>query len=214
MNARLERADWPFRKVTRNQSHHRLKRRKCQIRIRIRTADHFIKVAQLPILKRHGRDDVLRKHIQSVRWNVHRLYVAIQHSLGHHRRLQQILRMRCVNLCVTRRTNLVARTPNTLQTLSNRLRRLQLHDHVNTADIDPKLQRARTDQRRQSTVFEVILYLTAHRVRYAPVMRQERTARYPRAVFTASYCRSFVCTRVSCDKHLIQPVCRVLRLPT
>ena len=102
--------------------------------------------------------------------------------------------MRCVHLRVTRRANLVARSANALQSLGNRFRRLQLDNHVDATDINPEFQRAGANQRWQPAMFQVILDLPTHRIRYAAVMRQERAAGYPRPALTGTHCRSFVRT--------------------
>jgi hypothetical protein len=57
-----------------------------------------------------------------------------------------------------------------LQPAGDRFRRLQVHDEVDLADVDPQLERRRRHQRRQRAGLQGVFHLQPRRLAHAPVV--------------------------------------------
>ena len=105
-------------------------------------------------------------------------------------------------------------TTNPLQTLSNCLRRLQLHHQIDTADIDSQLQRTRTNQRRQFASLQLFLDIASHRIGQTSVMCHEWAVCISRSDEAASDLGTLHVAMCPFSVHGIQPVRGVLCLTT
>ena len=94
-----------------------------------------------------------------------------QHALDHHRRLQQVAAVLREDLADARLADAGARPDRCAAARRDRRRRLDLDDEVDGAHVDPQLQAARGDERRQAPCLELLLDLEPLLARDAAVVR-------------------------------------------
>ena len=108
-----------------------------------------------------GRDchDLLREDVERITRNHGLLDQPLLHPLCDHGRLQEICAKLRKDPALRNGAELVARAPDALQSARDRLRRLHLDDKIDSAHVDPELERGRGDEARDLPGLQQLLDL-------------------------------------------------------
>ncbi len=111
----------------------------------------------IPFVDRRRGDDLLREHVDRVARVAHLLDEPFLHAAYDGGALEQVAAILREDLSGARLADLVTGAPDALHSPRDRTRRLDEHDQVDTAHVDPELEAARRDDRTQAAGFEIRL---------------------------------------------------------
>ena len=117
---------------------HRVQHRPGQPAERRRPADDPLQLADLPVVHRGHRDDLLGQHVERVARHPQLLDLARVHPLGDHRRLHQVAVVLGEEHAARHVAHVVPGPPGPLQPAGHRRRRLDLDDQVDRAHVDAR----------------------------------------------------------------------------
>ncbi len=124
-----------------------------------------------PLLDGGHRDQLLREHVERVARVARGLDVGGEHPLGDHRRLEQVPRYFGISLPTLGAPTWWPARPIRCSPLATESGRLDLHDEVDRAHVDPELERGRRDDRAQPSRLERVLDLDPLLARERAVVR-------------------------------------------
>ena len=103
-------------------------------------AHRLLQLADLPVVHRGHRHDLLGQHVQRVSRHPQLLDLAAAHPLGHHRGLHEVALVLGEEHAAGDIADVVAGPAGALQAAGHRRRRLDLDDQVDGAHVDAELQ--------------------------------------------------------------------------
>src|SRR5579875_3141642 len=121
-------------------------------------------------LLRGNRDDLLRRDVETVSWNLDLVDPAAANRADGGRAFEQIVGRQGEEASLRDAAEGVARTANPLNRRRDRFRRIDLADEIDRADIDSQLQRRGRDDGLQFTALKLLLGGEPFGPREAPMM--------------------------------------------
>jgi hypothetical protein len=112
---------------------------------------------QLPVLDGAHRHDVLGQHVERIARQAHRLGLAGEHAVRHHRGFEQVAAELGKDAAAADLPDRMAGAPDPLQPARHRPRRLHLDDQIDRPHVDTELERAGGHHRAQHPGLELLL---------------------------------------------------------
>src|SRR5436309_4547013 len=139
----------------------------------VRAPDELERLIDIPAFLEGHRDERLSEDVEGIARDVHPIDPGIVRGLGQRRALHEIPRLERDHPADRGVAVRVARAPDPLQALRDGLRRADLHDEVDVADVDSEFEGGGRDRRLQLTVFELLLDLETGHLRQGAVVGLE-----------------------------------------
>ena len=150
---------------------HVLELRARELRIGRRAVDDRLELFDGDRVASDDRDDLLREHIERVSDVARFLDRARVHPFGERGRGEEVAAVLRQDDAGRRRVDLMSGATDPLHRARDRRRRLDLHDEIDRAHVDPELERARGDEGSDATRLEVVLDAQPLLARDGAVMR-------------------------------------------
>ncbi len=130
-----------------------------EVAVGIRLRGQLVQLVHRPVVERGRGHELLGEHVERLAGHAGVLDLAAAHAVDDDRRLQQVAAVLGHEAAERGHVHLVAGPADALQPGGDRLRRLDLHDQVDRAHVDPELERRGGDERRQPARLEHVLDL-------------------------------------------------------
>ncbi len=132
----------------------------------------LVQILDLPFLHADLSHDLLREHVERLRPWAYRVELAAANACEHRRALDEIVARQREQPPFRNSPEPVARPADALQERRDPVRRAELADEIDVADVDAQFERRRRDERLQLTRLQAFLGLEPVLLREAAVMRR------------------------------------------